>query len=122
MVTIEGNSKSAERCSTVMEVPVLGTVPRKERPSPLKRMRGPTLRREMPKWDNIHFGISLRNVGPRMRFKGDGLSFRGTVPNTGTSMTVEQRSADFELPSMVTIGGAYDFYFPNDPSAKKMHR
>ena len=57
-----------------------------------------------------------------MRFKGDGLSFRGTVPNTGTSMTVEQRSADFELPSMVNIGGAYDFYFPNDTSAKKMHR
>jgi hypothetical protein len=74
------------------------------------------------KWDNIHFGISLRNVGPRMRFRGDGLSFRGTVPTTGISMTVEQRSADFELPSMVNIGGAYDFYFPNDTSAKKTHR
>ena len=74
------------------------------------------------KWDNIHFGISLKNVGPRMRFRGDGLSFRGTIPTTGLSMTVEQRSADFELPSMVNIGAAYDLYFPNDTSAKKNHR
>ncbi|MEW6469292.1 MAG: PorV/PorQ family protein [Bacteroidota bacterium] len=74
------------------------------------------------KFDNIHFGISLKNVGPRMRFNGDGLSFRGTVPSTGVTMTVEQRSADFELPSLVNIGGAYDFYFPNDSLAKKNHR
>ena len=74
------------------------------------------------KFDNIHFGISLKNIGPRMRFRGDGLSFHGTIPTTGGTMTVEQRSADFELPSLVNIGGAYDFYFPNDTSAKKMHR
>jgi hypothetical protein len=73
------------------------------------------------KYDNVHFGISLKNVGPRMRFTGDGLSFRGTLPS-GISMTVEQRSADFEMPTLVNIGGAYDIYFPNDTSAKKMHR
>jgi hypothetical protein len=74
------------------------------------------------KYDNIHFGISLKNVGPRMRFRGDGLSFRGTVPTTGTTMTIEQRSQDFELPSLVNIGAAYDFFIPNDTSAKKIHR
>jgi hypothetical protein len=74
------------------------------------------------KYDNVHFGISLRNIGPRMRFRGDGLSFRGTVPSTGTSLTVEQRSADFELPSLLNIGGAYDFYFGQDSSANKTHR
>ena len=29
--------------------------------------------------DNLKFGISLKNVGPRMSFSGDGLSFRGML-------------------------------------------
>lgn len=73
--------------------------------------------------DNIKFGIALKNVGPRMRFNGDGLSFRGVIPQTGASLTVEQRSAQFELPSLVNIGGSYDFYFSKDSvAAVKTHR
>lgn len=63
------------------------------------------------KKENIRFGISLRNVGPRMRFAGDGLSFRGTVPATGASITVSQRNEAFELPSLLNIGAAYIFKF-----------
>ena len=59
------------------------------------------------KKENIRFGISLRNVGPRMKFNGDGLSFRGTVPSTGANITVQQRTENFELPSLLNIGGAY---------------
>lgn len=59
--------------------------------------------------DNLKFGISMKNVGPTMRFKGDGMSFRGIVPATEVIMTVDQRSADFELPALITIGGMYDF-------------
>jgi hypothetical protein len=58
-----------------------------------------------------HFGITLRNVGPTMKYTGDGMSFRGTVPPNGVDMTVEHRSADFELPTQVKIGLAYDFNF-----------
>ncbi|MEZ5174129.1 MAG: PorV/PorQ family protein [Bacteroidia bacterium] len=61
------------------------------------------------KTENIRFGISLRNVGPRMKFSGDGLSFKGTNPETGASLTVEQRSETFEMPSLLNIGGAYVF-------------
>ncbi len=61
------------------------------------------------KKENIRFGISLKNVGPRMRFNGDGLSFRGTVPSTGTQLTISQRNEAFELPSALNIGGAYIF-------------
>jgi hypothetical protein len=60
--------------------------------------------------DNLHFGISMRNVGPTMKYKGDGLSFRGSVPPDAIVMTTEQRSADYELPSLITIGVAYDFF------------
>ena len=59
--------------------------------------------------ENIKFGISLKNVGPRMKFKGDGLSFRGFIPGNDNQFTVEQRSADFELPSLINIGAQYDF-------------
>ena len=76
------------------------------------------------KYDNIKFGIALKNVGPRMQFAGDGLSFRADIPGSisGEPLTVEQRTASFELPSLVNIGGAYDYYLPNDTSTKKMHR
>ncbi|MCX6257670.1 MAG: PorV/PorQ family protein [Bacteroidia bacterium] len=57
----------------------------------------------------IRFGITMKNVGPTMKFSGDGLSFRGDVPLTGVSLTVEQRSAEYELPSLIMIGGSYDF-------------
>lgn len=61
--------------------------------------------------DNIHFGISLRNVGTQMRYSGEGLSFTGNSPEGDYSLTLEQRSAKFELPSLLNIGGSYDFLF-----------
>jgi hypothetical protein len=57
----------------------------------------------------LKFGMSMKNVGPTMKFTGDGLSFRGTVPSTGIDLTVEHRSAEFELPSLITIGASYNF-------------
>jgi hypothetical protein len=58
--------------------------------------------------DRLKFGIAIKNVGPTMKFKGDGLSIRGTLAN-GTSLTIEQRTTDFELPSLLNLGGSYDF-------------
>ena len=70
------------------------------------------------KYDQMHFGISLRNVGPKLTYRGDGLSFQANILSgsqynglvSGYSATFEQRSAAFELPSLLNIGGAYDFY------------
>jgi len=72
------------------------------------------------KQNNAKFGISLKNVGPKMQFRGDGLSFRELLEN-GTSMTVDQRSESFEMPSQVNIGGTYDYYIGGD-TANKTHR
>ena len=59
--------------------------------------------------DNMKFGIVLKNVGPRMSFKGDGLSFRGIVGDADDyKMTVEQRSSELELPALLSIGLSYD--------------
>ncbi len=61
--------------------------------------------------ENIHFGISLKNVGPTMRFKGDGLSIRSFLPGQESQFTLEHRSAEFEMPSQLNIGGSYAFLF-----------
>ncbi len=64
--------------------------------------------------EHIHFGISLKNIGPTMSFSGDGLSLRAFIPGQETQFTLEQRSEAFELPTQLVIGTAYDFLFPND--------
>lgn len=77
------------------------------------------------KYDQLKFGITLKNVGPRMRFSGDGLSFKTPVPaatNGSSVMTVEQRSANFELPSLLSIGAGYDFYLSKDSAKMKTNR
>lgn len=59
--------------------------------------------------ENLRFGIAIRNIGPKMRFNGDGLSFKGQVPETGAVLTVQHRSESFELPSLLNIGLSYAF-------------
>ena len=62
--------------------------------------------------DNLKFGISLKNVGPRMNFAGDGLAFRGYVSDDDDyKMTIEQRSSELELPALLNIGVSYDINF-----------
>lgn len=61
--------------------------------------------------DQIKFGISLRNVGPPMSYKGDGLSIEMQNLDTDLLLTSEQRAASYELPSQLNIGASYDFIF-----------
>ncbi len=61
--------------------------------------------------ENIKFGITLKNVGPRMQFSGDGLTIKTQLPGQETQFAVNQRSAEFELPTTMQLGAAYDFNF-----------
>ncbi len=78
------------------------------------------------KHKQVHFGVSLKNVGPTMAFTGDGLSFTTPLPQNNPSgtqtYTVENRSSGAELPSLLNIGGAYDFYFSKDSTVLKNNR
>ena len=60
--------------------------------------------------DRFKFGISLRNIGSPMQFGGQGLN--QASPNPGGTftypLTVKQQAAQFELPSQLNIGMAYD--------------
>lgn len=61
--------------------------------------------------DQVKFGIALKNVGPVMRFKGDGLAQQVNYVSTGFTGSLEERSATFEMPSLLSIGASYDFIF-----------
>lgn len=61
--------------------------------------------------EQIKFGIALKNVGPVMKYKGDGLNTQVTYLSTGFIASLEQRTATFEMPSLLNIGGSYDFIF-----------
>lgn len=61
--------------------------------------------------DQIKFGISLKNVGPTMKYKGDGLNQQVTYLSTNFVASLEERTANFEMPSLLNIAGSYDFIF-----------
>ena len=59
--------------------------------------------------EHIMFGIALKNVGPRMKYSGDGLLSKA-VPSTGYTMSMYMPASSFELPAALDIGAAYDFH------------
>jgi hypothetical protein len=74
------------------------------------------------KHDQVHFGIALKNVGPKMQYKGDGLSFQ-TLTAGGYQLSANYKSAAFEMPSLINIAGTYDFYLTKDSTGLlKTHR
>lgn len=68
--------------------------------------------------DKSHFGVSLRNIGTPMQYSGNGLSSRATRQGNDFAQTLQVRSNSFELPSLLNIGLAQDFYFSEDQVQK----
>jgi hypothetical protein len=63
---------------------------------------------------NFKFGISLRNVGPSMKFKGDGLDIQGTVQNGSSVVTLQELSQGYQLPAQMGLGINYDWYISDN--------
>lgn len=63
------------------------------------------------KYENFKIGVSLQNIGLPMSYKGDGNSVSATITGTHYEQTVENRSAEYEMPSLLSIGVSYDFLF-----------
>ncbi|MEO0732679.1 MAG: PorV/PorQ family protein [Bacteroidota bacterium] len=61
--------------------------------------------------DEFKFGLSLRNIGSRMAYGGQGLATATDSPDPQDpfDLTFDQRAAGFEMPSMLNIGFSYDF-------------
>jgi hypothetical protein len=63
------------------------------------------------KFENFKIGVTLKNIGLPMSYKGDGLSVRARIPSQDFEQTLESRSAEFEMPSLLSIGISYDLLF-----------
>lgn len=64
--------------------------------------------------NRVRLGISLRNIGPAMKFTGEGLSYEIDLNEPQTNqyfLTGYVRSSKFELPTMLNLGASYDFKF-----------
>ncbi len=62
----------------------------------------------------LRLGISVRNVGPAMTYRGEGLSqeVELTTPQTNSYfLTGYVRAAKYELPTMLNLGVSYDLKF-----------
>jgi len=66
--------------------------------------------------EKIKFAISLKNIGPVMHYKGDGLAQQVSYISNESIASLEERSATFELPSLLSVGGSYDIIL--DPKNK----
>ncbi|MEN8223929.1 MAG: PorV/PorQ family protein [Bacteroidota bacterium] len=60
--------------------------------------------------EQIKFGIALKNIGPRMKFSGDGLLRKAFFPEQANAFSMSTPSESFELPTALDIGASYDFY------------
>ena len=58
--------------------------------------------------DNLKFGIALRNIGPKLKFEGNGLAVKTEFEDK--EFTFNQRSEAFEMPAELNLGVSYDIY------------
>ena len=69
---------------------------------------------------NVHFGISLKNVGPQVKYQGDGLTTKASLTSTGAPQTLEFRSQAYDLPSLVNIGASYDYFLSKENNNQRI--
>jgi len=62
--------------------------------------------------DRIHIGVSLRNIGPQMRYAGDGLIQRTQLGGNRSDFDnqVSIQAQQFELPTILQLALSYDFF------------
>lgn len=58
--------------------------------------------------DDTHFGVSIKNIGPDVKYSGDGISSKVLNPKNNQEVTMNQRVAKYNIPALINIGGAYD--------------
>lgn len=58
--------------------------------------------------DDTHFGVSIKNIGPDVKYSGDGIATKRLNPKNNGEVTVNQRVSKYNIPALINIGGSYD--------------
>ncbi len=58
---------------------------------------------------DIRFGVSIKNLGPDLKYSGDGLATKSNINSNSYTTTTSQRADKTQLPSLINVGLAYDF-------------
>lgn len=64
--------------------------------------------------EQIKFGVALRNFGTKMKYTGDGFSFKSLLAGSEYSLSVYQRSQSFAIPTQLRIGASYDIFIAEE--------
>lgn len=70
--------------------------------------------------DEFKFGLSLRNIGSRMSYGGQGITVSAQTSEIDYDLALQQRSFAFEMPSMLNIGVSYDLLTKADDSQNRL--
>ena len=65
-------------------------------------------------YQNFKIGVTLRNIGLPMRYKGDGLALRANQAASDYLTTLNAPSEKYEIPTCLAIGASYDFLIFED--------
>jgi len=60
------------------------------------------------KRNDFNFGVSIKNIGPDMMHKGDGLSYKALLQNGTFDKTVQVKVDPIKMPSLLNISATYD--------------
>lgn len=67
------------------------------------------------KGNDLHFGIALKNIGPDLRYRGDGLNYKVNID--GQERTFAARTQGAKLPTFLNIAASYDLRLDKDKDA-----
>lgn len=69
------------------------------------------------KKDDLKFGISIKNIGPDMKYSGDGLSYKAIIDGSSITKTIQVKTQPVKLPALLNIAASYDIRLDSDKDA-----
>ncbi|MDR1180651.1 MAG: PorV/PorQ family protein, partial [Bacteroidales bacterium] len=61
--------------------------------------------------DQFQIGVALRNLGLPVRFRGDGMNTRTSLPGNSFVSSLLVGTEEAEMPALLALGASYDFLF-----------
>ncbi|MGB1094345.1 MAG: PorV/PorQ family protein [Bacteroidia bacterium] len=60
------------------------------------------------KRNDFKFGVSVKNIGPDLKFDGDGLSYKALIQDGDYNKTMQVKTDVVKLPAMLNVAASYD--------------